>query len=239
MDRPNTGHSLRSATEGGDVEAPQPPRTGIGGTYRTLDEQKGRLTDAEERFERARRTTGLFLGPVLFAVMLAVPFDLEPEQHRLAAVLVFVVTYWVTEAIPIPVTALLGLALAVVIGAAPPGEEGDSTADVVFGGFAMSTIFLFIGGFVIAHAMMQHGLARRFAFRVLALPGVGRSTYRTVIAFGAIGALLSAFISNRPRPRCSSRSRWASSPRCRAWSPRAPSATSTPTACASAPRSCS
>ncbi len=174
----------------------QPPRTGIGGTYRTLDEQAGRLTDAEERFERRRRTTGLFLGPALFATMLALPLDLEPEQHRLAAVLVLVVAYWVTEAIPIPVTALLGLALAVLIDAAPPGEEGDSTADVVFGAFASSTIFLFIGGFVIAHAMMQHGLARRFAFRVLALPGVGRSTYRTIIAFGAIGALLSAFISN-------------------------------------------
>jgi solute carrier family 13 (sodium-dependent dicarboxylate transporter), member 2/3/5 len=44
--------------------------------------------------------------------------------------------------------------------------------------------------------MMTHGLDRRFAFRVLSLPGVGRSTYRTIVAFGAIGALLSAFMSN-------------------------------------------
>ena len=44
--------------------------------------------------------------------------------------------------------------------------------------------------------MLQHGLARRFAFRMLALPGVGKSTARTIIAFGAITALLSAFVSN-------------------------------------------
>jgi len=170
--------------------------TGAGGTYRTLDEQQGRLSEAEERFERGRRTIGLFLGPALFAVMLALPLELEPEQQRLAAVLVFVITYWVTEAIPIPVSALLGLALAVLIDAAPAPEEGDTTADLVFGAFASSTIFLFIGGFIIAHSMMTHGLARRFAFRVLALPGVGRSTYRTIVAFGAIAALLSAVISN-------------------------------------------
>ena len=43
---------------------------GRGGTYRTLDEQSesGRLSPAEERFERRRRTIGLFLGPVAFFV---------------------------------------------------------------------------------------------------------------------------------------------------------------------------
>jgi len=182
--------------DAGQHEEGDPPRPATGGTYRTLDEQLGRLSEAEERFERRRRTIGLFLGPLLFALMLALPLDLESAQHRLAAVLVFVITYWVTEAIPIPVSALLGLALAVLINAAPPAEEGDTAADLVFGSFSSSTIFLFIGGFIIAHSMMTHGLARRFAFRVLALPGVARSTYRTIIAFGAIAVLLSAFISN-------------------------------------------
>lgn len=54
----------------------------------------------------------------------------------------------------------------------------------------------FIGAFIIARAMMINGLDRRFAFRILSLPGVGRSTHRIVIAFGAIAALLSAVISN-------------------------------------------
>lgn len=187
---------MGAAVDTGEPTRQDAPRPAAGGTYRTLDEQQGRLSPAEERFERRRRTIGLFLGPLLFVLVLALPLDLEPEQHRLAAVLIFVITYWVSEAIPIPVSALLGLALVVIINAAPAPDEDDTTADVVFGAFASSTIFLFIGGFIIAHAMMVHGLARRFAFRVLALPGVGRSTYRTIIAFGAIAALLSAFISN-------------------------------------------
>src|SRR4051812_40436672 len=82
-----------------------------GGTYKTLDEQQGRLSPAEERFERQRRTVGLFLGPIVLGAMLLIPFDLDGNQHRLAAILAFVVVWWVTEAIPIPMTALLGVVL--------------------------------------------------------------------------------------------------------------------------------
>ena len=44
--------------------------------------------------------------------------------------------------------------------------------------------------------MLKHGLARRFAFRILSLKGVGGSTTGVILAFGAITALLSAFVSN-------------------------------------------
>ncbi|WP_022930187.1 SLC13 family permease [Patulibacter americanus] len=168
---------------------------GQGGTYATLDEQTESLSPKEERFERGRRTIGLFLGPALLLLFLVLPLGLEPEQQRLAAVFLFVITWWLTEAIPIPVTAFLGMALAIVLNAVPADAE-DPAADVVFGAFASSTIFLFIGGFIIAQAMRVHGLDRRFAFAVLSLPGVAGSTYRTIIAFGVISALLSAFISN-------------------------------------------
>src|SRR5918993_873557 len=47
-----------------------------------------------------------------------------------------------------------------------------------------------------AQAMITHGLDRRFAFLVLSVPGVGRSTYGVIIAFGVIAASISAFISN-------------------------------------------
>src|SRR3712207_5055643 len=107
-----------------------------GGTYRTLDAQEGRLSEAEQRFERQRRTVGLFLGPIVFAVMLLIPFDLDGNQHRLAAILAFVVVWWITEAIPIPVTALLGVALCALLEATPPPPEGDSAVDVVFGAFS-------------------------------------------------------------------------------------------------------
>ncbi len=84
----------------------------------------------------------------------------------------------------------------------------DSPGDIVFGSFADDTIFLFIGAFIIAQAMVTHGLDRRFAFRILSLPGVARSTYGVIIAFGAIAACISAF-SPIPRPtRCFCLSAW-------------------------------
>jgi len=86
-----------------------------GGTYKTLDEQREVLSPAEERFERRRRTIGLYLGPLALLVMMLLPLGLPYSQQSLAAVLAFVVVYWVTEAIPIPVTAVIGLALAVIL----------------------------------------------------------------------------------------------------------------------------
>ncbi len=159
-----------------------------GKTYQTFDEQQERLSPAEQRFERGRRTIGLFLGPLAFIVMLLLPLGLEPAQQSLAAIMVFTIIYWLSEAIPIPVTAVLAMALCVLLAVAP--------VDDIFAAFGDSTLFVFIGAFIIAEAMTTHGLDRRFAFRVLSIPGVSKSTYRVIIAFGAIGASLSAFISN-------------------------------------------
>jgi solute carrier family 13 (sodium-dependent dicarboxylate transporter), member 2/3/5 len=165
-------------------------------TYRTFDEQEGRLSEAEKRFERRRRTIGLFLGPAVFAAMLLIPFDLDGNQHRLAAILAFVVVWWLTEAIPIPVTALLGVVLVALLEATPPPPEGDAAIDVVTATFTDDTILLFIGSFIIAQSMVVHGLHRRLAFRVLSLRSVGGSTFRIILAFGLIGAITSPVMSN-------------------------------------------
>jgi solute carrier family 13 (sodium-dependent dicarboxylate transporter), member 2/3/5 len=185
------------------AQTPKRPRegeaeteVGRGGTYKTLDEQASKLSPAEERFERRRRTVGLFAGPAVLALMLLIPFDLEPNQHRLAAILAFVIVWWVTEAIPIPMTALLGVTLCALLEATPPPAEGDSSVDVVFSLFTDDTIFLFIGSFIIAEAMVVHGLHRRLAFRVLGMRAVGGSTFRIILAFGLIGALTSPVMSN-------------------------------------------
>ena len=84
---------------------------------------------------------------------------------------------WMTEALPLSVTALLGAALCVVLGVAP--------AKQVFAPFADPLIFLFIGGFILARAIFIHGLDRRLALAVLSLRGVGSRPKRIMIAFGA------------------------------------------------------
>ena len=105
------------------------------------------LSAAEQRFERVRRTTGLVLGPLVFALLLLFPIPApNPEAARLAAVLGFALVWWITEAVPIPVTALLAPALAVVLGIGTAGE--------MFAAFGDPIVFLFLGGFVLAEAMI-------------------------------------------------------------------------------------
>jgi len=93
-------------------------------------------------------------------------------------------------------TALLGVTLCALLEATPPPPEGDSAVDVVFSMFTEDTIFLFIGSFIIAQAMVVHGLHRRFAYRVLSARSVGGSTFRIILAFGLIGAITSPVMSN-------------------------------------------
>ena len=155
-------------------------------TYRSLGEQQ--LSPQEERFEKGRRTVGLVLAPVATIVMLLLPLGIDDKQHTLAAVLVGVVVLWITEPVPIPIGGFIGVGAIVLLGVA--------TADEALAPFGSSTVFTFIGAFILAAAMLKHGLAKRFAMFVLNFPGVGDSTFRVIIAFGVITGLLSAFVSN-------------------------------------------
>ena len=94
-----------------------------------------------------------------------------------------VVVLWVTEALPLPVTALLGASACVVLQVAPAKE--------VFAPFADPLMFLFIGAFILARGIFLHGLDRRVAYAVLSLPWVGARPSRILLAFGAVTALIS------------------------------------------------
>jgi sodium-dependent dicarboxylate transporter 2/3/5 len=158
-----------------------------GTTYKSLGEQK--LSEGEERFERRRRNVGYVLAPLAGVVLYFLPLELPQEQQTVAAVLLAVIIMWITEPIPIPIAGLVGAALLILLGVG-------TDADEVLAPFGSGTIFTFIGAFILAQSMLKHGLARRFAFRILALPGVGNSTSRVIIAFGLITCSISAFVSN-------------------------------------------
>jgi len=152
-------------------------------------ELEERLTEAEERFERLRRRLGLFFGPLLAALIAAIPLrGLSAPAHALAAIIAWVVAWWITEPVPIPVTSLLGASLAVAAGV--------SDAKAAFAPFGDPVIYLFLGSFIIAKAMSVHGLDKRFAYRILALRAVGNSSGRILLVFGAITAAISMWISN-------------------------------------------
>jgi sodium-dependent dicarboxylate transporter 2/3/5 len=131
---------------------------------------------------------GLLLGPALFCLMLFLPAPagLEPVGWRVAAVAVLMATWWMTEAVPIPVTGLLPLVLFPALGIASGGAASAPYADPL--------IFLFLGGFLIALGLERWNLHRRIALRVVA--AVGTRPAALVGGFMLATAFLSMWVSN-------------------------------------------
>ena len=98
---------------------------------------------------------GLLAAPFIAGLMFVfLPDSLSDSARTLAAILTWVVVMWITEPIPLPITALLGCGLCVLT-----GVGGMKT---VFAAFSHPIIFLFIGSFFISEALTVHGLDRRF-----------------------------------------------------------------------------
>lgn len=157
-------------------------------TFHDAVEAVETYSPAEEQFNTRRRAVGLFLGPALLFILLAAPLPIAAPAHRLAAILSMMVVFWVTEALPLAVTAMLGPVLSVILGVAPARNAFSSFADPV--------IFVFIGSFMLAEAMFVHGVDRRIAFTALSWKFVGTSAGRMLIVYGAVTTVLSMWMSN-------------------------------------------
>ena len=130
---------------------------------------------------------GLFLGPILFFIALMMELDPgSPKVTRMAAVAVLMAAWWITDTIPLSATALLPLILYPLLGIMSTKD----TAPI----YINSTIFLFIGGFMIALAMEKWMLHKRIALRIISLIGGAPSTI--ILGFMAASAFLSMWISN-------------------------------------------
>src|SRR5688500_3558738 len=116
------------------------------------------------------------------------PTALAPAAQRVGAVLALMIVFWMSEALPLAVTALLGPTLCVILGVA--------TAQVAYAPFADPVIFLFIGSFILAEGMVVHRLDRRLAFTALASAWVGSSGLRLVVAYAGVTCFLSMWMSN-------------------------------------------
>ena len=111
---------------------------------------------------------GLFLGPILFFVTLLLDLDSSnPQVTHMAAVAVLMATWWIAEAIPLSATALLPLVIYPLLGIMKTRE----CAPI----YVNSTIFLFIGGFMIAVTMEKWRLHKRIALWIIRRIGGGPS----------------------------------------------------------------
>ena len=157
-------------------------------TFHTAIEAVETYSPAEEAFNNKRRTIGLFAGPLVCIALLLAPLPLAAPGHRVSAILGMMIVFWVTEALPLAVTALLGPVLAVVFRVVP--------AATAFAAFADPIIFVFIGSFILAEAMFVHGVDRRIAYTALSWRFVGASAPRILLTFGAVTTFLSMWMSN-------------------------------------------
>ncbi len=144
-----------------------------------------------DRTPASKRSTaqwiGLVLGPLLFVALQL--FDLAPDKPvvtRMAAVAVLMATWWITDAIPLSATALLPMVLYPLLGI----MKGKEVAPQYFN----STIFLFLGGFMIALTMQKWNLHKRIALWIIRFIGGGPS--RILLGFMLAAAFLSMWISN-------------------------------------------
>ncbi|UCH09360.1 MAG: SLC13/DASS family transporter [Fidelibacterota bacterium] len=134
------------------------------------------------------RRVAKWAGP-LVALLFILVVDLNPENPATtyaAAVAVWMVIWWLTEAVPLAATAILPVVLFPIL-KIMPGRE-------VAGLYFNNVIFLFLGGFIVALAMERWQLHRRLALTIIS--GLGSSPRMLILGFMLATAFLSMWISN-------------------------------------------
>jgi sodium-dependent dicarboxylate transporter 2/3/5 len=111
---------------------------------------------------------------------------MKVEAQRVAAITLLMATWWISESIPIPATAMIPLALYPLMGVMKTSQAAAP--------YAHHMVFLFLGGFLIALAMEKWNLHRRIALYII--KAVGASPSRLVLGFMLATAFLSMWISN-------------------------------------------
>ena len=134
------------------------------------------------------KNIGLISGPLSFILILYFfnPEGLNPQANAILASTIWIAIWWITEAIPIAVTALLPIILFPLTGGLGLTETTAS--------FGHKYIFLYIGGFIIAIAMAKWDLHRRIDLNVINI--IGENVEKIILAFMIATAFLSMWISN-------------------------------------------
>ena len=130
----------------------------------------------------------LLSGPFLLAYCLisTPPAGMSEPAWHMAGLALLMATWWMTEVIPIPVTALLPIVLAPLLGVASVNE---ATAP-----YAHPTIYLFLGGFMLGMAMQRWDLHKRIALHIMLLTGT--EARWQIAGFMLATAFLSMWVSN-------------------------------------------
>ena len=148
----------------------------------------GERAPAEKPHTRTIRLLGLLAGLALAAAIYALmPQDVPHNAKLTAATAVLMGVWWMTEALPLPATALIPLVVFPTLGE-------DITLDKVGASYGNNIIFLFMGGFLLALAMQRWNLHRRIA--LLTVKVMGTKPSQMVAGFMVATGFLSMWVSN-------------------------------------------
>ena len=134
------------------------------------------------------KNIGLVSGPLSFILVILFfhPEGLTLQANAILASIVWMAIWWITEAIPISVTALLPIILFPLTGGL---ELSETTAS-----YGHKYVFLYLGGFIIAIAMQKCNLHKRIALNIISF--IGTNVIKIILGFMVATAFLSMWISN-------------------------------------------
>lgn len=179
----------RRAGEHAALNAPLPTATNTEVDFKS----KGERAEGVSPRTNLTRWIGFFGGIVLAALLwIVMPAEVPHDARLTAAVAGLMAVWWMTEALPIPATALVPLVAFPIF--AQGTEDAPVTVSSVGASYGADTIFLFMGGFLIALAMQRWNLHRRIALLVLA--AMGDRTEFLIAGFMIATGFLSMWISN-------------------------------------------
>lgn len=137
---------------------------------------------------KSSNRTGLWLGILLFLAILILPTpaSLSLEGKKMGAIALLMIVWWVTEAIPIYVTAFLPVVLFPTLGILNSAE----TTKV----YGHDYVLMLLGAFILAKGVEKQDLHKRIALRTIGLLGTGQR--KIILGFMVATALLSMWITN-------------------------------------------
>lgn len=159
------------------------PRRGMEVDQQSPGERSPEIEPRTRKVRYAGLGAGLLAALLVYLVM---PGDVAHPARLTAATAILMAVWWMTEALPIPATALVPLVVFPVL--------GDATVNDVGANYGNNIIFLFMGGFMIALAMQRWNLHRRIA--LVTVRAMGTNPSMVVLGFMVATGFISMWVSN-------------------------------------------